>query len=373
MDLSDALDGLDGSSRHELRLFMDSAPDAILVVDANGTIRYANAAAGPLFGVDPASLVGRLHEGLLPERFRQAHLAHRREYAAHPKHRLMGVGLDLFALRSDGTEIPVDVSLNSLGGRDGPLTIAFVRDASERKRAERDAARLAQIERRRTQALEINDNVVQGLAAALLALEGADNETALKLIDRTLHTARGRIDELLQEAGGPEVHAGDLVRQQPAQVLPATESVGPTRVATEVEPGPVRVLIADDSDDIRMLLRARLGSDPDMVVVGEAGDGAEAIRRAEELDPDVVVLDLAMPVMDGLEALPELRRHCPGAQVVVLTGFGTQSVKDQVLGLGAFACVEKGAKTQDLLAVISAAADQGGVPARRRERGRPHG
>ena len=371
MDLSDALDGLDGSSRR-LRLFMDSAPDAIVVIDATGTIRFANAAAGLLFGVDPASLVGQALEELLPERFRQQHLAHRVDYLAHPRPRQMGVGLDLFARRADGTEIPVDVSLNTFGGRQGPFTIAFVRDVSERKQAERDAARLRQVEQSRFQALEINDNVVQGLAAALMALESADNETALKLIDRTLVTAQGRIDELLQEAGTQEVHAGDLIRQEPAQVLPLSESVGLIEAAPEAGLRPVRVLIVDDSSDLRMLLRARLGSDPDMAVVGEAGDAAEAIRRAAELDPDVVVLDLAMPVMDGLQALPELRRRSPGAQVVVLTGFGTQSVKDQVLGLGAFACVEKGAKSQDLLAVISAAAEQGGVRSHRRERDPPH-
>ena len=75
----------------------------------------------------------------------------------------------------------------------------------------------------------------------------------------------------------------------------------------------VRVLIVDDTPDIRMLLRFTLERHPGFVVVGEAGNGHEAHARAREQPPDLVLLDLAMPVMDGLAALPGLRRIVPAA------------------------------------------------------------
>lgn len=84
---------------------------------------------------------------------------------------------------------------------------------------------------------------------------------------------------------------------------------------------PERVLIVDDHAGIRLILRAAALARDDFEVVGEAVDGYEAITCAETLQPDLVLLDVAMPGMDGLEALPRVRRAAPGARVVVLTAF----------------------------------------------------
>ncbi len=103
-----------------------------------------------------------------------------------------------------------------------------------------------------------------------------------------------------------------------------------------------RVLIVDDTPDIRFLVRLVLDQDGRFEVVGEAGDGAEAIEAAGRLQPDVVLLDLAMPVMDGLEALPGICVQSPSSKVVVLSGFNASEMKAEAMSLGAASYLEKG-------------------------------
>ena len=103
----------------------------------------------------------------------------------------------------------------------------------------------------------------------------------------------------------------------------------------------VRVLIADDNPDIRAMLRMRLDLDPRFAVVGEAEDGRLAVELVDQLRPDVVILDLAMPAMDGLEALPLIRSAHPTVKVAVLSGFGRQHLERQALALGADVYLDK--------------------------------
>lgn len=114
----------------------------------------------------------------------------------------------------------------------------------------------------------------------------------------------------------------------------------------------LRVLLADDTRDIRMLLRLRLENDGRFEVVGEAADGREAIKVANETQPDAIVLDLAMPVMDGLQALPEIRRCLPNARIIVLSGFNASEMADEALSLGADGYLEKGAAFNHLVALL---------------------
>ena len=118
----------------------------------------------------------------------------------------------------------------------------------------------------------------------------------------------------------------------------------------------IRVLLADDQALVRTGIRMIVDAQPDMRVVGEAGDGAEAIDRAHELAPDVVLLDVRMPHLDGLEALPRLVA-APGApRIIVLTTFDLDEYVFEALERGASGFLLKGAPADQLLAGIRAAA-----------------
>jgi len=114
---------------------LDSAPDAIVIADPGGCIRYANSQVHTLLGYQPTELIGQSIEQLLPERLRAHHVTHRGHYARRPSARPMGTGLELYALRKDGTEVPVEISLSPIhteGARE--LTVAALRDATESRR-----------------------------------------------------------------------------------------------------------------------------------------------------------------------------------------------------------------------------------------------
>lgn len=111
------------------------SPDAIFVTDASGVIRAANPRAAELFGHTQSELIGLSIEHLVPMRFRARHPGHRENYNAHPRARQMGAALNLFALRKDGTEFPVDIMLKPMTTADGPIVLSFVRDVTEQKAA----------------------------------------------------------------------------------------------------------------------------------------------------------------------------------------------------------------------------------------------
>jgi PAS domain S-box-containing protein len=118
------------------RELFEVSPDAILEVDHEGTIRLVNEEAERLFGWPRKELIGRRVEELLPERHREEHLTHRGHYHDHPLKRPMGSGLDLWALKADGTEIPVDIKLSPIQTADGLRIMCVVRDITDRRRAQ---------------------------------------------------------------------------------------------------------------------------------------------------------------------------------------------------------------------------------------------
>lgn len=105
----------------------------------------------------------------------------------------------------------------------------------------------------------------------------------------------------------------------------------------------ISVVIADDAEDLRFLIRMALTADGRFEVVGEAGDGVEALELVDSVQPDVLLLDLGMPRMDGMEVLEHLGRSGRQMPVVVFSGFTSDRMKQRALELGAVAFIEKGA------------------------------
>jgi DNA-binding NarL/FixJ family response regulator len=124
-----------------------------------------------------------------------------------------------------------------------------------------------------------------------------------------------------------------------------------------VSPTPIRLLIVDDHPVVRDGLSSMFARDPGFEVLGEAADGNEAIRLAQALDPDVILMDLRMPGMDGLTAIAELTRQGIAAHVLVLTTYDTDSHVLPAIEAGATGYLLKDAPRDELLRAVRAAAD----------------
>jgi PAS domain S-box-containing protein len=227
------------------------------------------------------------------------------------------------------------------------------RDITAQRRAEEEARlhaqRLHDAEIRRRQALEINDNVVQGLSAALYAFDVGLDAAAIAALHSTVVSARLMMNDLLASSDDEELEAGGLERARPAAcTFPAIPDLADVNGAAAV----CRVMLVDDAADIRLILRRVFTATPGFAVVGEASDGQAAIEMAATLAPDLVILDLAMPVMDGLEALPRIRAQVPRAKIVVLSGFDGSRMREPALLAGADAYIEKGGNLAAVLATI---------------------
>ncbi len=125
------------AAERRFQSLLEAAPDAMLIVDPEGRITLVNQAVAGLLGYERNELVGERIERLIPESVRAAHVLHRAAFAGDPHTRRMGGGLELVAVRKDGSEVPVDVSLSPLQTEAGMRVIAAVRDVTERRDAER--------------------------------------------------------------------------------------------------------------------------------------------------------------------------------------------------------------------------------------------
>lgn len=123
-------------AEEKFQALLESAPDAIVIIERSGIICLANYQAGELLGYAPEELLGKPIELLVPARFRKMHAGHRSEFFDAPRYRPMAESLELYCLRKDGTELPVEISLAPIQTRDGLVVASAIRDISERKQAQ---------------------------------------------------------------------------------------------------------------------------------------------------------------------------------------------------------------------------------------------
>ncbi len=114
----------------------------------------------------------------------------------------------------------------------------------------------------------------------------------------------------------------------------------------------IRVLVVDDHKVVRKGLRTFIAVNDDLELVGEAGNGEEAIKQAEALSPDVVLMDLKMPVMDGPTAIEHIRASSPDVQIVALTSFDDESLAQRAIDAGAIGYLFKDAEEEELISAI---------------------
>jgi PAS domain S-box-containing protein len=244
----------------EFRALLEAAPDAMVIVDADGVIRLVNARAEQDFGYGREDLLGQKVEMLVPHRLRAAHAGHRARFLDDPTPRPMGSGLELFGLRRDGTEFPIEISLSPLQTAGGILISSTARDITERKRVEEHLAAAKLAAETTSRELEaFSYSVAHDLRAPLRGIDGFSQvlieDHAGQLDEKGLHYLQ-RVRSLAQHMaqmidgllGLSRVSQAELNRQDTDLSALAAAAVGRLRSADPARD--VEVVIEDGLHDV---------------------------------------------------------------------------------------------------------------------------
>jgi PAS domain S-box-containing protein len=307
------------------RAMLEAAPDAIVAVDPDGRITLVNAQTERLFGYRREELLGQLVEMLVPPQARRIHPKHRMRYLAEPKPRPMGAGIELSALRRDGTQFPAEISLSAIQTDEGELVAAAIRDVSERIRFERqlreknlelEKANKAKDAFLASMSHELRTplNAIIGFTGTLLmGLPGPLNDEQahqLRLVETSGQHLLSLINDLLDlakiESGKVEImpesiDCRDVVQEVVQSMRPLAEQKGLSLV--DALPGEECIAVADrralgqilinlvhnaikftTAGEVAIGLRRAAGGRPWMLRVRDTGPGIAAEERARIFD-----------------------------------------------------------------------------------------
>ena len=290
---------------------LDFAPDAMVIVNPFGHIVFANAQADRMFGYASGELLGRSIEVLVPGRYRDAHIAHRLGYFAEPRTRAMGMGLELYGLRKNASEFPVEISLSPIETEEGTLAMSAIRDLTERNRS------------------------LKALADQSRALEEAREELTRKDRLALIGQLAGGVSHELRNPLGVIKNSVYYLKM----LLPSDERVAKHLRILEREVATANRIVTGLLDFARMTPPNRAATDlgavtlevlerfpaPDHVVVRTTL--ADALPRVV-LDPDQLHLVLGNLVMNAIQAMPDggtlgvETAAIPGGAMVAITDTG---------------------------------------------------
>jgi PAS domain S-box-containing protein len=268
-------------SELRFRTVLEASPNAVVAIDTSGRVAYANPQVEQTFGYTRDEIVGFPVEMLLPERIADRHVAHREGFLAHPVARPMGIGLDLWARRKDGSEFPVEISLSPVDAAEGPRVFATIVDISARKAAE---SQLLQ-----AQKLESIGRLAGGIAHDFNNMLFAINGNA-EMLGQDLAAASGRAFDI-----GGALESLDAIRHAADRAAALTSQLLDFSRQRVVNPRVVDVNAAVQA--IAPMLQRLIGEQIGLVLDLRATSGR---IRADPSQLDQILLNLVINARDAM-------------------------------------------------------------------------